>query len=984
MFDGLIAFGHSIWSFCDPLSIGLILLSSLVGVIIGALPGLTATMGVALMTTLTIKMPSNQALLVLICTYVGAIYGGSRSAILLNIPGTPASAASCLDGHALAKQGLAGRAMGIATSGSVLGTLIGMVFLALFTPILGNLALKFGAYEFFWLALFGVIIAGTLTGDDPLKGWIAGLIGIFTAAIGQEAIYAYDRFSFGNRDLAGGLQLVPALVGAFGFAELLMAVREKPVPVKINPFDSVIPKLKDVTQYWRTILRSGVIGTFIGILPGVGEDVAAWSSYAAAKRVSKEKEKFGKGSIDGLMAAETGDNACVPGAVIPVLTLAVPGSAPAAVLMAAMLIHGVRPGPMIMVEAPTFVYDVVAMMMFATIGILIYGLTLTKLLIKVLMVPKPIILPIIFVLCVVGSYAISQRLFDVWVMLGFGVLGYALRRLHYPVAPLVLGMVLGRPDGKRLPARTRAVRRQPRAVLHAPDFRRALDHDRRGHPAQVSGRGSPAGSPHAARGTSRELTHAFTLPFFALKPCRSRANVETLRLGVIMNGVTGRMGTNQHLIRSINAIRKQGGVALPGDRRIMPDPILVGRNAAKVAALARAHGVERWTTDLDAALADKNDAIYFDSASTGLRPELIRKAIAAGKHIYTEKPVAPTVADALDLYRRAEAAGVKHGVVQDKLWLPGLLKLKMLIDSGFFGRILSVRGEFGYWVFEGDWQPAQRPSWNYRKEDDGGIIVDMLCHWRYVLDNLFGAVKSVMCIGATHIPKRWDENGKPYAATAEDAAYATFELDGGGHHRADQQLVVHARAARRPRHVPCGRHARLRRRGPHRLPDPAAHGDTQAGVESRRAADDRLLRHVAARPGEPRIRQRVQGRVGALPPPRRRRRSVPVEPAGGSQGRSARRARPAELARAALGRCPGAVGLALRALVRTVGGVGCSQNCDLARRSMPMGHSNEPGGNQRRFRAGKRRRGCSQFCYRGRKQACHPFSRRPLEREQRS
>ncbi len=255
--------------------------------------------------------------------------------------------------------------------------------------------------------------------------------------------------------------------------------------------------------------------------------------------------------------------------------------------------------------------------------------------------------------------------------------------------------------------------------------------------------------------------------------------METIRLGVIMNGVTGRMGTNQHLIRSINAIRKEGGVVLGDERRIMPDPILVGRNEAKVAALARAHGVERWTTDLDAALADPNDAIYFDSASTGLRPELIRKAIAAGKHIYTEKPVAPSVADALDLHRRAEAAGVKHGVVQDKLWLPGLLKLKMLIDAGFFGRILSVRGEFGYWVFEGDWQPAQRPSWNYRKEDDGGIIVDMLCHWRYVLDNLFGAVKSVMCVGATHIPRRWDEHGKPYVANADDAAYATFELADG-------------------------------------------------------------------------------------------------------------------------------------------------------------------------------------------------------------
>jgi len=262
--------------------------------------------------------------------------------------------------------------------------------------------------------------------------------------------------------------------------------------------------------------------------------------------------------------------------------------------------------------------------------------------------------------------------------------------------------------------------------------------------------------------------------------------VKTERVGIIMNGVTGRMGTNQHLIRSINAIRAQGGVALDASTRIMPDPILVGRNAGKVEALAQAHGVARWTTDLDAALANPEDAIYFDAASTGLRPELIRKAIAAGKHVYTEKPVAPSVAEALDLYRRAEAAGVKHGVVQDKLWLPGLLKLKMLVDSGFFGRILSVRGEFGYWVFEGDWQPAQRPSWNYRKEDDGGIIVDMLCHWRYVLDNLFGGVKSVSCIGATHIPKRWDEDGRPYDATADDAAYATFELDGG----ADPPIVA--------------------------------------------------------------------------------------------------------------------------------------------------------------------------------------------------
>ena len=251
------------------------------------------------------------------------------------------------------------------------------------------------------------------------------------------------------------------------------------------------------------------------------------------------------------------------------------------------------------------------------------------------------------------------------------------------------------------------------------------------------------------------------------------------RIGIIMNGVTGRMGTNQHLVRSIVAIRRQGGVKLADGTRLMPDPILVGRNAGKVEALANAHGIERWTTDLAKALKDKNDTVFFDAASTQLRPTLLKQAIDAGKHIYCEKPVATNLAEAMELYKAAKKAGIKHGVVQDKLWLPGLLKLKMLRDSDFFGRILSVRGEFGYWVFEGDWQEAQRPSWNYRTEDGGGIILDMLCHWRYVLDNLFGQVKAVSCLGATHIPNRWDEDGKKYKATADDAAYATFELEGG-------------------------------------------------------------------------------------------------------------------------------------------------------------------------------------------------------------
>lgn len=251
------------------------------------------------------------------------------------------------------------------------------------------------------------------------------------------------------------------------------------------------------------------------------------------------------------------------------------------------------------------------------------------------------------------------------------------------------------------------------------------------------------------------------------------------QVGIIMNGVTGRMGTNQHLIRSIVAIRNQGGVALPNGDVIMPDPILVGRQEHKLKALAEAHGIARYSTDLDACLANPDDTIYFDSQMTTFRSDSVKKAIAAGKHIYCEKPTATSLEGSLELARLAKEAGVKNGVVQDKLFLPGLLKLKRLVDSGFFGKILSVRMEFGYWVFEGDWQPGQRPSWNYRKEDGGGIIVDMFAHWRYVLDNLFGNVRSVSCLGVTHIPQRVDENGNPYDCTADDAAYATFELDGG-------------------------------------------------------------------------------------------------------------------------------------------------------------------------------------------------------------
>lgn len=255
--------------------------------------------------------------------------------------------------------------------------------------------------------------------------------------------------------------------------------------------------------------------------------------------------------------------------------------------------------------------------------------------------------------------------------------------------------------------------------------------------------------------------------------------MKTHKIGIIMNGVTGRMGTNQHLIRSLAAIIAEGGLKANENDIILPDLVLVGRNSNKLEKLAKRVQIDNWTTNLEEVLADKNYQIYFDAQTTGRRADAIKKAVAAEKHIYCEKPIATSTEIALELYRECEKAGVKHGVVQDKLWLPGMLKLKGLIEDDFFGNILSVKGDFGYWVFEGHTIPAQRPSWNYRKEDDGGIIIDMLCHWRYVLDNIFGQVKGVFCLGATHISERIDENGKPYDCTADDAAYSIFELEGG-------------------------------------------------------------------------------------------------------------------------------------------------------------------------------------------------------------
>ncbi len=441
--QGLQDLGRAWLSFMDPMTLLYGLGGAFVGIVMGILPGLSATLCIALLTTLTIKLPANQAILVLICSYVGALYGGSRTAILLNIPGTAANAASCADGYALAKQGQAGRAIGIATSGAFVSTLFGVICLAMFTPMLAEVALQFGAFEFFWLALFGVTMSGSIVGNDPLKGWLMGLLGLFIAQIGQEGLYAYDRFTFGWDDLAGGIGLIPALVGAFGLAEVLTTLAD-PVERKIIEMkDSVLPRFREIVTYWRTVLRSGIIGVTTGLLPGVGEDAGAWMSYAAAKAVSKEPEKFGKGSIDGLMAAETGDMASIPGHIIPCLALGIPGSAPSAVLMAAMIIHGVQPGPMLMVQHPHFIYEVVAMTTLASITILLFGLFGVRPLLHILKVRRAILMPIVFLLCTIGAFATASRLFDVYAMLAIGLVAFFLRRRGYEMAPLVLGLVLG-------------------------------------------------------------------------------------------------------------------------------------------------------------------------------------------------------------------------------------------------------------------------------------------------------------------------------------------------------------------------------------------------------------------------------------------------------------------------------------------------------------------------------------------------------------
>ena len=415
----------------------------LLGLVVGAIPGLTGTMALALLINLTYKLPTDQAVAFMLGVYVGAVSGGLFSAIMLNIPGTPNAAATALDGYPLAKKGKGGKALFGGVFASCLGTLISCAIMMVATPFISNIALKFGKWEMFLLALFGITICGNLSVDcSPLKGWLAGFMGFFVALIGVESMYNSGRFVF-IPQLRSGVELIPALIGLFGIAEVLTVLQDR-TPFQVNSdMGSILPNKDELKQLMKPMLRSSLIGCGIGAIPGAGEDIAAWLSYSTGKSRSKNKAEFGKGSFEGLACSETANNACIPGAMIPMLTLAIPGSTQAAMFLAALNLHGIQPGPMLTVKSPSFMYTVGLTLAVAAIVMVILALVLTKPMVKILQINRKILMPIIVSLTVVGAYASRTNLFDVRLMLVFGVIGFILRKLNFPLAPLTLGLILG-------------------------------------------------------------------------------------------------------------------------------------------------------------------------------------------------------------------------------------------------------------------------------------------------------------------------------------------------------------------------------------------------------------------------------------------------------------------------------------------------------------------------------------------------------------
>jgi putative tricarboxylic transport membrane protein len=414
-----------------------------IGLIVGALPGLTTTMGIALLTGITFKFSGHSAIALLMGLYVGGVSGGSLSAILVGIPGTPANASSTQDGFPLAMAGKGAQAITISRMASIIGTLFGIGCLAFLTPLLTELALKFTSAEFFLIGLFGVLISGALTGGDiALKGWVAGIFGLAIGMVGSDELTAWQRMTFGSPELFGGIPFIPIMIGFFGIPQVIEALADEQ-DVLVAKLDKTKVKIRDILQYWWVALRSGLIGVGVGIIPGVGEDVASWTSYGVAKKSSKHPEEYGKGSMEGLVAAETADNSCVGGAIIPLLSLGIPGSPPAAVMLGAFLIHGVRPGPMLSFEFPAFTYQAVSWLLVATIFMRFFAMWLAKPMQKILQIKNAILMPIVTVLCAIGAYSLDMRFIDIQLVFFAGLLGLLFKQGKYPAAPLVLGIVLG-------------------------------------------------------------------------------------------------------------------------------------------------------------------------------------------------------------------------------------------------------------------------------------------------------------------------------------------------------------------------------------------------------------------------------------------------------------------------------------------------------------------------------------------------------------
>ncbi len=418
--------------------------STLMGIIFGALPGLTATLGVALLTTLTYSMSTESALIALMGIYVDAVYGGSYGSIMINIPGTAAAAATALEGYPMALRGEAGKALGLTTTSSAIGTAFGMFFLVIFTPVIAALALQFTSFEFFLLAFFGILISGSISCPDTVqKGWITGFLGLFLAMVGRDPLQVYPRFTLGMMQLESGIEVVPVLIGAFGIPQIIQVLKDRQVVAEPAKLNKVLPSFKTIGRNIKHIFRSALIGVGIGAVPGIGEDIAAWVSYGTAKKTSKHPENFGTGCEEGLVASEVANNACIGGAMIPLLSMGIPGSPPAAMLLGALMLHGVAPGPMLEIEQPGFTLKISAILLLASFAMWIVGILLAKQVVKLLRVPPALFMPVVAVLCLIGSYALGLKVFNLYLMIPMGILTYYLTGMGYPIPPLVIGVILG-------------------------------------------------------------------------------------------------------------------------------------------------------------------------------------------------------------------------------------------------------------------------------------------------------------------------------------------------------------------------------------------------------------------------------------------------------------------------------------------------------------------------------------------------------------